>query len=196
MGSGASITNAAFAFLGEVQATESEGAGWRPLYNGMQESDTELGSPYTMFARSRDDMKRWPADPDSNRLLIENARSYRYDNNSIVSTSVGWIWQTHMYTTWYTITTNIAGTISGSAGGTVTIKAFRSSDGLLIGSTTTTGNGAYNIIWYNDTDTIYVLAYETSTLNASTTGTAGATMDMDLATGGGGGGGPTYYAYS
>jgi hypothetical protein len=199
MGSGAAVSNPAFAFLGEVQSTEGEGAGWRPFYNAMQESDTEIGSLYCMFARSRDDMNRWPNDPDTSRLDIETARSYRYDTNGLASTSVGWIWQTMQMVTWHTNITPIAGTISGSAGGTVTINAFRVSDGLLLGTTTRTGNGTYSIDWYNNTDTVVVVASEDSTHKSASLSQVLSTnsFNIDISTpGGGGGGGPTYYAYS
>lgn len=161
--SGAAPLNYGYAIHGQVQSTEDEGAGWRTFFNGIYESDTEIGSANVMWARIRDDMKRWPQDPDTNRLDVENARSLKFDNSLVVSTTVGIIWQGYHMVTWHSIPFSVTGTISGSAGGTVSIAAYRDSDGLMIGSTSRTGNGSYSIPWYNDTDLIFVEAYEDTT---------------------------------
>lgn len=179
------------AVLGEVQAAEAEGAGWRPMYSSIIETDAEV-APYVMFARVRDDFKRWTGDPDTNRLNIETVRDYRYDTN--VATSA--FWQMEQFITYHAITYTIGGTISGSAGGTVTITAYRVSDGLEVGTTTRTGNGTFSIIWHDDTSPVVVEAYETSTLKGlSIQQVANNTNVFDINLAGGGGGGPTYYAY-
>lgn len=159
MTNGATAANFGFAMLAEVQATESEGAGWRALYSCMYESDVEIG-PSICIARARDDFKRWPQDPDTNRLDIETDRNYRYDNSLIVSATAGVILQCMAVVTYTSITFAIAGTISGSGGGTVTIDAHRISDGLEIGATTRVGDGAYTIPWYDDVAEVYGEAYE------------------------------------
>jgi hypothetical protein len=160
------------AFLGEVQAGEGEGAGFRPFYNFIYQSLAEI-SPSVMFARARDDMKRWPNDPDTNRLDIETTRQYRYDTNLQVSTTNGAIFQSYMMLTYHAITYTIAGTITNSAGGTVTITAHDDTNNLVIGSTTRTGNGSYSITWYDNTSNVYTEAVESSVLiGRSATGTA------------------------
>lgn len=189
------LTNVGIAVLGEIQSSEAEGAGWRPLYTGLQSSDTETGGFNVMYARSRDDMKRWPLDTDTSRLDIETVRDYRIDTNCVATTTTGSIWQMVCLTTWHAMTAAISGTISGSNGGTVNIKAF-DDNGILLGTTSRTGDGTYSITWYDDTELVYVVAYEDSTHNGATyPAAAGSTFDIDLSSGGGGGGGPTYYAY-
>ena len=181
------------AVLGEVGSTESDGAGWRPMYNGIVETDAEV-SPYLMFARIRDDFKRWTSDPDTNRLNIETARSYRYDCN----VATGTFWQMSQFVTYHAITYSISGTVSNSTGGTVTITAYRVSDGLDLGTTTRAGNGTYSIVWHDDSSPVVVEAYEDTThkgLSVQQIANNTNTFDIDLSPAGGGGG-ATYYAYT
>lgn len=159
---GAAAANFGFAMLAEVQATEAEGAGWRSMYSAMYESDVEIGQSLC-WARARDDFKRWPQDPDTGRMDIENARSYRYDNSLIVSSTAGAIMQSYAMVTYHAITYQIAGNITGSAGGTVTIDAHRSTDGGEIATTSRTGDGAFSMPWYDNTTPVYVEAYEDGT---------------------------------
>ncbi len=162
MTNGTTAANFGFAMLCEVQAAESEGAGWRGIYSCMYESDLEVG-PSICIARARDDFQRWPQDPDTDRLNIETARSYRYDNSLIVSTSAGVIPQSMALVTYHAITYAIAGNITGSAGGTVNIDAHRSGDGIEIAATSRVGDGAYSMPWYDNLTTVYVEAYEDGT---------------------------------
>jgi len=160
------------AFLGEVQAGEGEGAGFRPFYNFIYQSVAEI-SPSVMFARSRDDMKRWPTDPDTNRLNIETARNYRYDTNLQVSTTNGAIFQSYLMATYHAITSSIAGTITNSGGGTVVITAHDDVNNLVIGTVSRAGNGTYNIPWYDNVGMVYTEAQESSVLiGRSATGSA------------------------
>jgi len=160
------------AFLAEVQAGEAEGAGFRQLYSFLYQSIAEI-SPSVMFARSRDDMKRWPADPDTNRLDIETARNYRYDTNLQVSTTNGAIFQSYLMATYHAITSSIAGTITNSGGGTVLITAHDDINSLVIGTASRAGNGTYNIPWYDNVGMVYAEAQESSVLlGRSATGSA------------------------
>jgi hypothetical protein len=160
------------AFLGEVQAGEAEGAGFRPFFSGIYQGTAEI-SPSVSFARAEDDFKRWPTDPDTSRLDVETARNYRYDNNLQVSTTNGAVVQSYMMLTYHAITSSIAGTITNSGGGTVTITAHDDVNNLVIGSTTRTGNGPYSITWYDNTSNVYTEAVESSVLiGRSATGTA------------------------
>lgn len=189
MTSGTAAAQFGLSVSGEVQASEAEAGGWRSMFSSFVATDAEIG-PVLMWGRARDEFERWPGD-DPSRLGLETARDYRYDS----SLSAAVIWQMRMLVSYHSITYQINGTISGSAGGTVTIDAYRVSDGLKIGSTSRVGNGTYTMTWYDNVNNVYVVAYESSTLNGrSDAGVAGTTMNIDLATGGGGGG-PTYYAY-
>jgi hypothetical protein len=160
------------AFLGEVQTGEAEEAGFRPFYSGFYQGSSEI-SPSVTFARAGNDFKRWPTDPDTSRLNVETVRDYRYDNNSSVSTTNGIIFQSYKMLTYHAITSSIAGTITNSGGGTVTITAHDDTNNLVIGSTTRTGNGSYSITWYDNTSNVYTEAVESSVLiGRSATGTA------------------------
>lgn len=189
MTSGTGAAALGLAFLAEINTGESYGAGWLDIYSSMYATDSEVG-PSVIFTRSRSLFKRWPNDPDTSRLDIETSRSFRFDCNVNSST----LWQTKQYVTYHSITQPISGTISGSAGGTVQIRAFRTDTDEEVGATSRTGNGSYSMTWVEDTVPVYVVAYETSSLKGtSQQAVAGSTFDIDLA--GGGGGGPTYYAY-
>lgn len=190
MRSGTGAAALGLAFLAEINAGESYGAGWLDIYSSMYATDAEIGTSVT-FTRSRSLFKRWPGDPDTSRLDIEASRNFRFDCNVSAAT----LWQSKQYVTYHSISQPISGTISGSAGGTVQIRAFRTDTDEEVGSTSRTGNGSYSMTWLEDTVPVYVVAYETSTLKGtSQRAVAGSTFDIDLA-GGGGGGGPTYYAY-
>ena len=181
------------AILAEVQPAEAEAAGWRPMYNSIIETDAEI-APYIMFARARDDYKRWTSDPDTGRLNIETVRDYRYDCN----VATGAFWQMSKFITYHAITYSISGTISNSTGGTVTITAYRVSDGLDLGTTTRVGNGTYTLVWHDNTSPVVVEAYEDTThkgLSVQQVANNTNTFDIDLSPAGGGGG-ATYYAYT
>ena len=143
--------------LCEEQPGEGEGAGWRPIYTGFLVSDTESGT-FITYGRARDDFKRWGADADTSRLDIETARDYRFDCSA---TGMA-MWQMVSFVTHHAITYQIAGNITGSAGGTVTIDAH-DANGIEIGATSRVGNGAYSITWYDNTSPVYVEAYEDGT---------------------------------
>lgn len=147
------------AFNCEVQSGEAEGAGWRNLYSSLYTSDNERGMSLA-WARARTEFKRWPNDTDSSRLNVETARDYRFDYvvNAVMK------FQCRFLMTYHTITKSIAGSITGSSGGTVQIAAYRTDTGEKIGSTSRTGNGAYSITWYDDTVDVFVEARESGTL--------------------------------
>lgn len=156
---GSAAGNLGYAVLAEVQSTEAEGAGWRALYSAMYLSDVETGHSLC-YARAHDDFQRWPQDPDTSRLNIENARSYRFDCTLPVTTTLSVISQAMAIVTYHAITYEIAGTISGSNGGTVVIDAHRTSDGIRVAETSRVGNGTFTMPWYDNTIPVYVEAYE------------------------------------
>jgi hypothetical protein len=178
-------------YSGEIQAGESYAAGWQDFYTALYSTDAEIG-PSQSFCRTRNVFKRWPDDPDIERLDIETSRSLRFDCNVTASVSH----QAIQFVTWHSITYAISGTISGSAGGTVQIRAFRTDNDEEVGTTSRTGNGAYSMTWYDNTISVYVVAYESTTLKGTSqqavAGSVGGEFNINLA---GGGGGPTYYAY-
>jgi hypothetical protein len=104
-----------------VLAGETPGDGWRDLYSDYQVTGPELG--YIEWSvRGRDVFKNYPQDQDSSQMDIETARNLR-------STAVGAIRYGVKWTVSYTaITFQVAGTISGSGGGSITIDLFQISN--------------------------------------------------------------------
>lgn len=150
----------AIAFQCECQAGEAEGAGWHDLYVANYESDAEMGFSLS-YARGRTDFLRWPADWDTGgRLNIETARDYRFDS---AFTGVA-VFQAAMLLTHHAITFTAAGTVSGSAGGTVNIDLHMQSTGEEVAATTRTGNGPYSLTWYDNTQNVYADAWESGAL--------------------------------
>jgi hypothetical protein len=104
-------------------------------------------------------MKRWPADTGFERMDIETSRRVRnIDNANTYFSYVGW-WATYHSCGPFTV----SGTVSNSAGGTVTLGLHRSSDGQLLKTTTRSGNGAYSFNWWDNTENVFVEATEDAT---------------------------------
>jgi hypothetical protein len=66
--------------------------------------------------------------------------------------------------TYHAITYSVSGTVSGSAGGTVTLNLCRANTGERVLTTTRTGNGTYTFTWYDDTENVFVEARESGAL--------------------------------
>lgn len=158
------------AILVERLAAEG-GVEWEPVYIDSSQTDPEVGI-FFAYAQSRTFYKRWPGDDySSNRVDLETSRRRRVHLNG--STAVtGWI-SLNFILTYHSITHAISGTISGSAGGAVTIGVWRPGTGEKLLQTSRTGNGAYSLTWYDDTESVFAEAYESATLvGRSDTGTA------------------------
>lgn len=164
--SGAVLTTAALAVHFELQSGEGEEAGWRNVLATMYTSDVEIGS-LIMFGRHRPGaFYDFASDPDTNKANPETARNYRYDVN--INTAATWF--SKMWLTYHAITYSIAGDITDSGGGTVTIQGHLNADfgnlkkGCQIASTSRSGNGAYSMTWYDNTVDIFTEARESGTL--------------------------------
>lgn len=149
---------AASILLGLEQASgENEGAGY---VNALAEchlaSDAEFGE-FPMWGDVSLHYDRWAGDPKA-RMDPEVARNVLMATQTTNAAMTAMMWVTHHEMTW-----SIAGNITGSAGGTVNIAAYRTDTGEKIASTSRTGNGAYSMTWYDSTVTCYVDAYEDGT---------------------------------
>lgn len=131
--------------------------GWKSLDSSELVSDAELGVLPAVFSAEGEFFDRWWAETEA-RATIETARRYRMF--ALVSTRWASLLMLVTYSSMYFAVT---GTVTDSSGGTVTLKAFRVSDGALIGSTTRVGNGSYTIHVPTD-ETCFVEASESSTL--------------------------------
>jgi len=155
----------------ERTSGEGSGDGWEDIYASYISAGAELGLS-RMYMAEEEHFKRYPEEPGS-RLAIETARNYRLEFMSALPN--GWCDLT-MILTYHAITFPIAGDITGSAGGTVQIKAYlkeSESEETLIGTTSRSGNGAFSIMWYDDTIAKACRARESATkVGASDEGTS------------------------
>jgi hypothetical protein len=167
-----------------LQAGEGAGDGWRELYNDIYISDNELAyGGWTV--RARDEFRRYPNDPDTNRMNIETARNFRTTMSTSTRYGSKWVVSLH------SITHAISGAISSSGGGTVNLAVYKknsSNEFELFDSTTRVGDGSYSFTVYDDTVDYYVTAFVSDSLKGlskQSTPTTG--FDIDLAGGSGGG---------
>lgn len=148
------------AILVERLAAEG-GVEWEPVYMDSSQTDPEIGV-FFAYAQSRSFYKRWPGDDYvGSRVDLETSRRRRVHLNG--STAVtGWV-SLNLILTYHSITYTVGGDITGSGGGTVTIGIWRPSTGEKLLETSRTGNGAYSVTWYDDTEELYAEAYEDAT---------------------------------
>lgn len=148
----AGVTIAAERLVGEG------GMSWDPAYISVSRTDPEVGLRQC-FAQVRSLFLRWPGDPDPDRIDIESARRWRA---YLANNAASWDYL-DLIVTYHTISYVVAGTISNSGGGTVNIELHRTAEGEKIVETSRSGDGAYSMDWYDDTEDVYVTAYEDST---------------------------------
>ena len=89
---------------------------------------------------------------------LETARKQRIYGNALQNTSLKRIITTHA------ITYSVAGDVTGSSGGTVTIDLYSDVSGLKLATTSRTGNGAYSLTWYDNTENVFTVARESGVL--------------------------------
>jgi hypothetical protein len=135
------------------------GVQWQVAYKDVVSGDVETGL-FTVFGQIKDFFKRWPDDPESGRLDIETSRRWVIYNGYISGQG---LYKLDLLMTYHTITYAVAGTVSGSAGGTVTLTLHRANTGEEVKSTTRSGNGAFSLTWYDNTENVFVEATEDAT---------------------------------
>ena len=156
------VVPAGFSIGVEKLAAEG-GVEWEQVYVDITQTDAEIGTFYA-WSQSKSIFKRWPGDPDSERIDAETNRRWRANLPQPAATGTsGWIGLSQLFT-YHTITYTVSGTVSGSSGGTVTLNVHRATSGEKVLSTTRTGNGTYSLTWYDDTENLYVEARESGTL--------------------------------
>lgn len=147
-----------------VERLSAEGGiEWENVYVDIAQTDSEIGTFYA-WAQSKSIFKRWPNDPDSDRIDAETSRRWRANIPQPTATGAsGWIGLSQLFT-YHTITYTVSGTVSGSSGGTVTLNLCRANTGERVLTTTRSGNGSYSFTWYDDTENVFVEARESGTL--------------------------------
>ena len=180
-----STAQAAGVHIGVERLASGEGGLiWENVYECLGGTDPEVGIRQS-WATARSVFRRWAdgsvIDADASRLSIETARRWR------LASAAASFDHLDVYLTYHTIDYVISGTVSGSGGGTVTLHLCRADTGERVMTTTRTGNGAYSFNWFDDTEDMYVEAYESATLKGRTKqGTPATDFDVNLASGGGG----------
>ena len=144
--------------LFEKTAAEG-GVQWLVAYKDVAHGDVETGL-FTVLGQIKDFFKRWPNDPGAGRLDIETSRRWVIYNGPLTGQGV---YKLDLLLTYHTITYAVAGTIAGSGGGTVSIDLERSATGETVGSTSRSGNGAFSLTWYDNTENVYVSVTEDAT---------------------------------
>lgn len=186
------IQSALSVFMVQARLASGEGAGegWRELYNDQYQSDSVLAYG-GWIVRARDEFRRYPNDPDTNRMILETSRVFRTTSTTTARYGINWI------VAYHTITHAISGAISSSGGGTVNVALYKKNSANefeLFDHTTRVGDGSYSFTVYDDTPDYYVAAFVSDSLKGLSKQSPPATgFDIDLAGGGGGGGGEFFF---
>lgn len=143
------------------QTSAEGGVMWHSAYVDIGHTDPESGLRQC-WSQSRDGFNRWPNDPDSSRFELSTPRRWRnvYGNAATNFDSLDIIY------TYHTISYTLSSTISNSNGGTVTLDLHRKLNGSdeKVAQKTRTGNGIVAWEWYDDTESMFVVAREDDTL--------------------------------
>lgn len=141
--------SAAVAAVGRYEAGDAL-AGWAEcLPTTFAVSDSELGTS----GATHDAMAIFRAVAN-----IETPRPYR-----VRLTTAGMLMHLGAWVSWHAYRYEIAGTVAGSDGGTVTLRAHNASTGELLGATTRSGDGSYTIAVDTDIGGAMVEAREDAT---------------------------------
>lgn len=150
-----SASSNALTFDVECLSGEGKDAGYYDIYADAYQADAERACSMT-WMRGRDVFKRYPTDPDSERVDIETARGYRLYTSTTAGN--GLVAMVCMHSFAYSVTRDI----TGSDGGTVDIKVCRSDTGEIVATASRGGDGAYSFTWYDNTIPLYAAAEEAS----------------------------------
>jgi hypothetical protein len=142
----------------EKLATENPAGGWVDLLISNAVGVAENGCVITNGV-CRTMFKRCPDDIDDSRMDIEGNRTWRFYGTSRQYGLGLWI-------TWHSHTWTISGTVSGYVdvdGAGLTVNIYRCSDGMRIGTVTTTAGGAFTLTWYDNTEDYRAVCEEDGT---------------------------------
>lgn len=151
-----SSSSTAITFDTACLSTEGKGGGYYDIYTDAYQSDAER-SCTIIYMSGKDVFKRHPYDATPDTIDIETSRTYRYFSSSTAANGILGIF------TYHSISFSTTLTIAGSSGGGVGVKLFRESDNQLIGEYSRTGDGDITLIGFDNSTTVYAVAYESST---------------------------------
>jgi len=143
----------------ECLVGEGKGGGYYDIYADAYQSDSERACS-VIWMRGRDVFKRFPTDPDPDRLDIETARDYRLFTST--ATSNGLMSVITYSTPAYTVADSITG-----FSGTVNLTLHRASTDEKVGETSRVGDGAFSFPWYDNTEELYVVANDGTNVGRS-----------------------------
>ncbi len=148
-------------FTVQVERLSAEGGvEWEDVYADTSQTDPEIGV-YLVYSQMRTIFDRFPGDADSTRVDIETSRRWRMFMTGSTATT-GW-YSLSVVMTYHSILYDVSGSVTSTDGGTVNIGLHRgdensSQGGELVKSTSRTGDGSYSFTWYDDTESVYVVA--------------------------------------
>lgn len=177
----------------KAERLSTEGSiGWVMPYNASVRMDAEAGARFA-YAEAKDYFKQWPGDTRLYRNYVKldtlSNRRWWMTTSAYAATAANFFCCFTLIYTAHGITFPVSGNITGSSGGTVTIELVNSNGEQLV-NTTRVGDGAFSFDWYDNTESVQVIAYESSTnKGVSIMQVAGALNNFDVNLG------STYYAY-
>lgn len=149
--------------VGTERLSGEGGVYWENVYEAMGATDPEVGI-HECYATARSVFQRWPGDTvDGNsRLDIETARRWR----AVIGGGGTSFDHLDLYITYHSIEFTCADSISGFSG-TVTLSLHRET-GEKVAETSRSGDGAFSFTWYDNTEPMYVVADDGTTVGRST----------------------------
>jgi len=127
------------------------------VYQGGAATDTEAGL-HSFYFNKNELFQLWPGNTGNNQLPLQSGRKYLL----YAGMASNFYNSLSQYVTYHSIPYKVSGNITNSNGGYVQINLHRHSNGEILSTTTRSGNGAYQFTWYDNTEPVFVSAYENS----------------------------------
>lgn len=159
IGQPSATANSNVAVFAERLAGEG-GIQWENAYLDAIQTDPEIGA-YLFYAQIRNLFWRWNGDPGADRMNPETNRRWRVVYGGPTNVS-GWH-SLGLMITYHTITYADTTEVTGSNGGTVTLNLCRAGSGDRVLTQQRTGNGSVTWTWFDNTEPMFVDAYEDGT---------------------------------
>lgn len=132
---------------------ENKLGGYSNFYADVSRALSEQANSYTWMYNPTS-FKRYPGDPDDNRLAIETSRDYRFFSSAAVF--IGMM----MVVTYHSFSYTSSIKVFNSSGGNVTVKVYRTTDNRMIAESSRVGDGTVDIVGYDNEIDVYAIAYE------------------------------------
>lgn len=141
---------------GRLRVRRGSGLGWFTTPGALTGMDAQRGVRISSCA-VEDATVRYSGDPNTDRLdPVSAAMNTTQDAASGFGSACAWV-------NWHDYTWSVAGTITGSGGGTVSLALHDAATTELLKTTSRVGDGAYSFTWHDNTREVYVVAREDGT---------------------------------